>query len=179
MKLIYWRKSLCFCDLESSKAGASLRFCIFPSVLCCPPIRLVYHQHVAGLTHTCCSFYSELALFGPTLTVWLHSGSAAFKPALPFKNVEVRAKRHMFITETQTWPMTLIKGLTALGKCWHPSIVHNKCNMYCFTWDKLEGGHLFTRVMMKSPSPKCLLHFFLPLFLHITPSVAFHWHPGG
>lgn len=86
------------CDLASSNADQSspslhavfaFLFFFSPSVVfffffSLPFLSFFFHQNVAGLNHTCCCFYRELALLYPALAVWLHTGSVAFKSALPF-----------------------------------------------------------------------------------------------
>lgn len=133
MKLIYWLESLCLCDVASSKAGQSypslpvvfLLFFFFNLLLCCflPPLFLSFflfssssffllHQNVVGLNRTCSCFYRELALLYPALAVWLHTGSAAFKSALPFKTAQARAKNHTFSIQKLAFLMSVIKAIS-------------------------------------------------------------------
>lgn len=133
MKLIYWLGSLCLCDVASSKAGQSypslpvvfLLFFFFNLLLCCflfPPSSFLFsfflllffllHQNVVGLNRTCSCFYRELALLYPALAVWLHTGSAAFKSALPFKTAQARAKNHTFSIQKLAFLMSVIKAIS-------------------------------------------------------------------
>lgn len=133
MKLIYWRESLCLCDVASSKAGQSypslpvvflLFFFLTPfSVVFFSPLFLSFflfssssffllHQNVVGLNRTCSCFYRELALLYPALAVWLHTGSAAFKSALPFKTAQARAKNHTFSIQKLAFLMSVIKAIS-------------------------------------------------------------------
>lgn len=133
MKLIYWLGSLCLCDVASRKAGQSypslpvvflLFFFLtsFSVVFFSPPLPFFFpfffffffllHQNVVGLNRTCSCFYRELALLYPALAVWLHTGSAAFKSALPFKTAQARAKNHTFSIQKLAFLMSVIKAIS-------------------------------------------------------------------